>query len=168
MGWHILCWVSFSFLQFLSRNAIQAVRGSSRYEEEGEIVAISSVNLYSSCKRQACFQKKLIENKCPKCLIDYSGESSAVSVMCSVAIQQHDEIETKILFTPQVIELLNNEQFSLHSKEEVEKKRHFAGITCQSRIYEKSQKILKHTVLKRIQLLCLIFLCAETIHQLTV
>lgn len=42
--------------------------------------------------------------------------------MCSVAIQQHDEIETKILFTPQVIELLNNEQFSLHSKEEVEKK----------------------------------------------
>ena len=71
------------------------------------------MNTYESCSRQACYQKKLIQNKCPKCLTIYKDGEASKSVVCTAAIQIDDDIETVTLFTPQVKELMKNNDFTL-------------------------------------------------------
>ena len=43
----------------LPKATVPEVKGAYRHEEEGEVVAVSNINIYSSCKRSACYIKIL-------------------------------------------------------------------------------------------------------------
>ena len=86
-----------------------------RYEEEGDVVAISSMNVYSSCTRQPCYNKKLSDNKCPKCNTQYDGKNDHKSVVCTVAVEQNEDIKEITLFSPQVKELLQQKEVKIET-----------------------------------------------------
>ena len=111
--------MSKSWFQFLPAGTIQQTKGSPTFDEEGEIIGLSSVNLYQSCSREQCFNKKLENNTCPKCNTTYSESNNNNSVVCSVAIQQKSEINNYTLFSPQVKQILQTEE-KFTSAEQVE------------------------------------------------
>ena len=43
----------------LPKDTVPWVKGAYRHEEEGEVVAVSNININSSCNRSACYIKML-------------------------------------------------------------------------------------------------------------
>jgi len=73
--------------------------------ETAEVVGISSLQTYISCKNTACYKKKLVNNICPTCSKNYTGETEITSVVCNVLINQEEEYRELTLFTSQVEEI---------------------------------------------------------------
>ena len=95
--------------------AVPVVKGSNRYEEEGEIVGVSSVQIYRSCPRQPCFNKKLVNVQ----NTTYNEDDEYNSAVCTVAMQQENDIKTVTLFTPQIKEVIKS-NCNFKSSEDVE------------------------------------------------
>ena len=93
-------------LQILPKDTVPVVKGTYRHEEEGEVVAVSNINIYSSCKRSACYNKKLNNNVCPKCNTKYPDGEEEHAIICSIGIQQNNDLSMVTLFTPQVKTLM--------------------------------------------------------------
>ncbi|KAH3734852.1 hypothetical protein DPMN_041302 [Dreissena polymorpha] len=95
-------------IEFLAPDAIPVTKGSSSYEEQGEVVGFSDISVYKSCSRQPCHEKKLVQNKCPKCLTNYDDESNKLSMSCSIGLLQEENITTVTIFTPQIRQLIED------------------------------------------------------------
>ena len=108
----------FSF-EFLPADTIEHTKGSPTYDQTGELIGLSSVHEYHSCSREQCFNKKLDNNKCPKCNTEYTDNNNNKSAICTVAIQQQSEINNFTLFPTQLQQILHTEE-KFTSKEQVE------------------------------------------------
>ena len=73
--------------------------------ETAEVVGISSLQTYISCKNKTCYKKKLVNNICPTCSTNYTGETEITSAVCNVLINQEEEYRELTLFTSQVEEI---------------------------------------------------------------
>ncbi|MEW8546656.1 MAG: hypothetical protein AB2693_24330 [Candidatus Thiodiazotropha sp.] len=95
----------------MSPDLIQEVKPfENRFQEEGDIIAVSSVNVYFSCTNHACYNKKLASGVCPTCKKRYSGEEKKnVSAVCGIMVMKDDEeMEELTLFNTQIQEILGS------------------------------------------------------------
>ena len=56
-------------------------------------------------KKKTCYKKKLVNNICPTCSTNYTGETEITSAVCNVLINQEEEYRELTLFTSQVEEI---------------------------------------------------------------
>lgn len=96
--------------QIVPADTITEVKGfeSQTFQETGEIIGMASVNVYSSCQKPGCFNKKLVNDKCSKCNTIYTQEECNSSAVCNVLVNKSDSDETVelTLFDTQIKELL--------------------------------------------------------------
>ena len=91
----------------LPKDTVPEVKGAYRREEEDEVVAVSNINIYSSCNRSACYIKNLNNNVSQKCNTRYPDKKEDHTIICSIEIQQNNDFSMVKLFTLQVNTLMS-------------------------------------------------------------
>ena len=69
----------------MPNETIKEVKGfENKFQEEGEVIGFTSINVYEACTNYACYHKKLVNKECPTCHRQYSSETENISQRSAV------------------------------------------------------------------------------------
>ena len=99
----------------MPNDTIKEVKGfENKFQEEGEVIGFTSINVYEACTNSACYHKKLVNKECPTCHRQYSSETENVSqrsAVCNIMVDTGKETPEEItLFDTHIKELLQTQQ----------------------------------------------------------
>ena len=120
---YIFFYFSISSTQLLPADTLGVVKNLEPPTlEEAEVLGVSHVHVYPSCSNAACFNRKLVDHKCPNCSTSYPDHTEPHSIVCNVAISKDDEIQELTLFKPQIQVLINDDEFPMDDKDALEER----------------------------------------------